>query len=76
MVKLFNAKARQIPIGEYETFGIRKSTRARPGFPPPDRRHVAAVDAIHTSLPVLWRAHAETGDDHAGRELQVADRAA
>lgn len=61
MAQLFDERAQQIPIGRHETIGIDPKARERDGkqFDP---RFVAAVDVIHTSVPVLWRAWRETGD--------------
>ncbi|MCU1491243.1 MAG: hypothetical protein JWM85_2648 [Acidimicrobiaceae bacterium] len=51
MAGLYDPVARQIPVGR---------CLVEPGDSVWEADHVAAVDAIHTSLPVLWRAHRET----------------
>ena len=58
MLDLFNCKAQQIPIGCYSTTPSFSSVLQE--RMPRDRSHVVAVDAVHTSLPILWRSHAET----------------
>jgi unsaturated chondroitin disaccharide hydrolase len=58
MVDLYNPVARQIPIGTYATAPEHVTRTSRT---PLDRSNFAAVDAIHTSIPILLRAHAETG---------------
>ncbi len=57
MLALYNSKARQIPIGTYVTAPAHTSRTSRT---PIDRSNFAAVDALHTSVPILWRAYAET----------------
>jgi unsaturated chondroitin disaccharide hydrolase len=74
MLELYDATARQIPIGVYATAPQHDVRTART---PGDRTNIAAVDAIHTSLPILLRAYAETGRPayldvalaHLGRHL-------
>jgi unsaturated chondroitin disaccharide hydrolase len=58
MLELYNAAARQIPIGTYATAPEHTQRTSRT---PLDRSDFAAVDVIHTSIPVLLRACAETG---------------
>jgi unsaturated chondroitin disaccharide hydrolase len=65
MVELFDPVAEQIPVGQYRVLpddhaGASRHTTA--DWDAWDLRHMAAVDAIHTAVPVLWRAHAETGE--------------
>ncbi len=60
MRELFNEKSLQIPIGHYAT--APNFTQKFQATMPLDRRYLAAVDAIHTSVPVLFRAFEETGD--------------
>jgi unsaturated chondroitin disaccharide hydrolase len=69
MFSLFNEKARQIPIGTYAT--APKFTARFQASMPLDRRYLAAVDAIHTSVPVLFRAFEET-DDARFRDVALA----
>ena len=79
MVALFDDQARQIPIGVYTTFPPNAASSAGPV----DRRTIAAVDVIHTSIPILLRAHRETGDRtylrvaeaHARRHVEWFQRA-
>ena len=74
MLNLYNPAARQIPIGIYATAPEHESRTSRT---PLDRSNFAAVDVIHTSLPILLRAHAESGREvyretamaHAKRHL-------
>ena len=62
MTDHFHQRSRMIPIGEYQVegpssqFDLRKEGHGRP-----PGSQVSAVDAIHTALPVLWRAYRETG---------------
>jgi len=60
MLALYDARARHIPIGTYTTAPTHKKRTSRT---PIDRSNYAAVDAIHTSVPVLLRAYRETGRD-------------
>ncbi|MEX1134574.1 MAG: hypothetical protein WED83_07010 [Acidimicrobiia bacterium] len=69
MRTLFDERAGQIPIGDYQTwpsFGPKLRSSM-----PADRRNVAAVDAIHTSVPILWRAH-ELTQEPEYREIAEA----
>jgi len=61
MLALYNPTARQIPIGTYVTAPAHASRTSRT---PVDRSNFAAVDALHTSVPVLLRAYRETGAEH------------
>ncbi len=65
MLRLYDPVAEQIPVGRYEVApGSPSSTDGSvSAWDATDRRHLAAVDAIHTSVPVLWRAYRETRDD-------------
>jgi unsaturated chondroitin disaccharide hydrolase len=75
MLALYNESARQIPIGIYTTFPPNAASR----IGPVDRRSIAAVDVIHTSIPILLRAHRETdepayrrvADSHARRHVEL-----
>ena len=72
----FDESARQVPLGELEIRGPEQ-------FRGPESDHgpsgdcIGAVDAVYTSLPVLWRAYGETGNtrfrdvavSHADRHL-------
>jgi len=57
MLALYDAAAQQIPIGIYTTAPPNAASKNGPV----DRRHLAAVDVVHTSVPILLRAHGETG---------------
>jgi len=77
MRELYNPHIRQIPIGmvRLAPFGDANPEDA----PLHNLMDTTAVDVIHTSLPVLWRAAAETGDRafadiamaHALRHLEL-----
>jgi unsaturated chondroitin disaccharide hydrolase len=56
MLELYHPEARQIPIGIYTT----APPNAQSTSGPVDRRNLAAVDVIHTSIPILLRAYTET----------------
>lgn len=58
MLALYNERAQQIPIGIYTTAPPNAASRNGPV----DRRAIAAVDVIHTSIPILLRAYSETGN--------------
>lgn len=76
MVEAFNERARQVPLGELAIKGPEQFRGPESQHGPPGDR-LGAVDAIHTSLPVLWRAYSETGEtrfrdiavSHADRHL-------
>ncbi|MEQ9815505.1 MAG: glycoside hydrolase family 88 protein [Azospirillaceae bacterium] len=68
MAALYNPTARQIPIGTYVTAPGHATRTSRT---PVDRSNFAAVDALHTSMPVLLRAYRETGDERY-RDVAVA----
>lgn len=77
MRELYNPRTRQIPIGMVR---LAPFDDANPEHAPlHNLMDVTAVDVIHTSLPVLWRAAAETGDRsfadiamaHARRHLEL-----
>lgn len=80
MLDLYNERARQIPIGTYATAPEHKVRTSRT---PLDRSNFAAVDVIHTSVPILLRAFAETGNEwyravamaHAARHIEWHVRA-
>lgn len=77
MRDLYDASRRQIPIGLVRLAPFDDENPE--GAPLHDLLDVAAVDVIHTSLPVLWRAAAETRDStfadvalaHALRHLEL-----
>jgi unsaturated chondroitin disaccharide hydrolase len=77
MRDLYSPRMRQIPIGRVRLAPFDESNPE--DAPLHDLMDVAAVDVIHTSLPVLWRATAETGDssfadiatEHARRHLEL-----
>jgi len=73
---LYDPDARQVPVGTFRTKGLLDSD----GFDssPSDGDRLSAVDNVYTGVSVLWRAHAETGDEqyrdigvaHADRHLE------
>lgn len=77
MRSLYNPIAEQIPIGMVRLAPFDDSNPEDGSLD--DLMDVAAVDVIHTSLPILWRASAETGDAsyaevalaHARRHLDL-----
>lgn len=77
MVSYFHSGARQIPLGVLDIESPSPEFRGPKSDEGPSGNHLGAVDAIHTSLPVLWRAYEETGDpvyrdtavSHADRHL-------
>jgi unsaturated chondroitin disaccharide hydrolase len=77
MRDLYDGDRRQIPIGLVRLAPFDETNPE--GAPLHDLLDVAAVDVVHTSLPVLWRATAETGDAtfadaalaHALRHLEL-----
>lgn len=77
MVAYFDQGARQIPLGILDIESPSPEFRGPESDEGPSGEHLGAVDAIHTSLPVLWRAFEETGDpvyrdtaiSHADRHL-------
>lgn len=75
MVEYFHQGARQIPLGILEIESPSPEFRGPTSKEGPSGDHLGAVDAIYTSLPVLWRAYAET-DDPIYRDTAVshADR--
>jgi unsaturated chondroitin disaccharide hydrolase len=64
MVDLFHERARMVPIGAYavagpsEQFDLTEAVGDRP-----TGEQISATDIIYTSIPVLWRAYAETGTE-------------
>lgn len=76
MVEAFDEDARQIPLGGLAIKGPEQFRGPESDHGPPGDR-IGAVDSIYTTLPVLWRAYAETGDErfrdvaisHADRHL-------
>lgn len=62
MVEMFDEAARQIRVGEHrikgpeKQFDMEREVEGRPAG-----KHVAVLDTVYTSLPVLWRAYRETG---------------
>lgn len=76
-VSYYNERARQIPLGTLEIEGPSTEFRGPESDQGPSGAVLGAVDAIYTSLPVLWRAYRETGDviyrdtaiSHADRHL-------
>jgi len=75
-VAAFDERARQVPLGGLAIRGPEQFRGPESDHGPPGDR-LGAVDAVHTSLPVLWRAFEETGDtrfrdvavSHADRHL-------
>jgi len=55
----FDERARQVPLGEFQIRGP-DNFRGEPSGDDPGGDVIGAVDSIYTSLPVLWRAFAET----------------
>lgn len=74
MIDAYDESARQVPLGELNIRGPEQFRGPESNHGPPGDR-IGAVDAIHTSVPVLWRAYDETGDTRF-RDLAVshADR--
>ncbi len=76
-VDFYHQGARQIPLGTLEIEGPATEFRGPESDRGPSGDVLGAVDAIYTSLPVLWRAYRETGDpvyrdtavSHADRHL-------
>ncbi|WP_114579442.1 glycoside hydrolase family 88 protein [Saliphagus sp. LR7] len=76
MVAAFDETARQVPLGQLAIKGPDQFRGPESSHGPPGDR-LGAVDAVHTSLPVLWRAYAETSEarfrdiavSHADRHL-------
>jgi unsaturated chondroitin disaccharide hydrolase len=74
MASLFDERARQVPVG---TFRIEGGDSFEGSTDESIRFRTTAVDAVHTALPVLWRAFEETNDprfrdvavSHADRHL-------
>jgi unsaturated chondroitin disaccharide hydrolase len=63
MLRLYDPVARQIPIGRYSVAPPDDNVSGRTSdWDRWDLEHMAAVDAIHTSVPILWRAYIETGE--------------
>ena len=83
MVECFHQGARQIPLGGLAIDSPTPEFRGPDAEAGPSGHHLGAVDAIYTSLPVLWRAYRETGDpvyrdtavSHADRHLDWYVRA-
>ncbi|NGM70499.1 hypothetical protein G6M89_16065 [Natronolimnobius sp. AArcel1] len=77
MVSYYHHGARQIALGTLEIDGPSSEFRGPESDEGPSGDSLGAVDAIYTSLPVLWRAYRETGDpiyrdtaiSHADRHL-------
>ncbi len=76
-VGFYDQRARQIPLGTLKIEGPETEFRGPDSDQGPSGDVLGAVDAIYTSLPVLWRAYRETGDpvyrdtaiSHADRHL-------
>lgn len=76
-VEYFHQGARQVPLGTQPIDAPASNFRGPDGGDAPSGDVLGAVDAIYTSLPVLWRAYRETGDptyrdtavSHADRHL-------
>jgi len=79
-VESFHEFARQVPLGTLEIDAPAENFRGPDDGEDenaPSGARLGAVDAIYTSLPVLWRAYDETGDptyrdvavSHADRHL-------
>jgi len=77
MVEYFHEGARQIPLGTLEIESPAPEFRGPESESGPSGDELGAVDAVYTSLPVLWRAYRETGEpcyrdvavSHADRHL-------
>jgi unsaturated chondroitin disaccharide hydrolase len=77
MIQNYHKGARQIPLGTLRIQAPASNFRGPTSDNGPSGAHLGAVDAIYTSLPVLWRAYRETGDEryrdiaisHADRHL-------
>ncbi len=75
-VDAFDESARQVPLGGLAIEGPEQFRGPESDHGPSGDR-IGAVDAVYTSLPVLWRAYRETGDtrfrdaavSHADRHL-------
>jgi len=76
MTAFFHERARQVPLGALDIRGP-EQFRGPASEHGPDGDRLGAVDAVYTSLPVLWRAFEETGEaqfrdvavSHADRHL-------
>jgi unsaturated chondroitin disaccharide hydrolase len=76
-VRYFHQRARQVPLGTQPIAAPASNWRGPADEGGPSGDVLGAVDAIYTALPVLWRAHHETGDpgyhdtaaSHADRHL-------
>ncbi|MFB6136807.1 MAG: glycoside hydrolase family 88 protein [Halobacteriaceae archaeon] len=75
MADFFHEGARQIPLGGLDIASPTHEFRGPHEEGGPHGDVLGAVDAIYTSLPVLWRAYRETGHPHY-RDVAVshADR--
>lgn len=62
MLRLYDPLARQIPVGRYAVAPIGEASAENSEWEERDLEHLAAVDVIHTSVSILWRAHAESGE--------------
>lgn len=76
-VAFYHHRARQIPLGTLLIEGPSSEFRGPGSNEGPSGDVLGAVDAIYTSLPILWRAYRETGNpvyrdtaiSHADRHL-------
>jgi unsaturated chondroitin disaccharide hydrolase len=62
MLRLYDPLAKQIPVGRYSVAPSAQANTDEDDWIKRDLEHLAAVDVIHTSVPILWRAYAESGD--------------
>ncbi len=62
MLQLYDPVAKQIPVGRYAVAPTVQASAEDSSWETRDLEHLAAVDVIHTSVPILWRAYAETGE--------------
>lgn len=74
MATLYDERARQIPLGEYDIQGP-DNFRGPETDSKPSGMRIGAIDNIYTALPILWRAYDETNDPHF-RDIAIshADR--
>lgn len=74
-VEFYNQRARQIPLGTLLIKGPDTEFRGPDSEQGPSGDVLGAVDAIYTSLPVLWRAFEETGNPvYRDTAISHADR--
>lgn len=61
MLALYDERARQIPLGEFDLRGP-DNFRGPETSDEPSGRRIGAVDNVYTAVPILWRAYEETND--------------